>query len=56
MLADPDRTVTGIAYRLGYSDVASFVRSFRARTGLTPTAFRAARRGRKPVQTVDRAL
>jgi AraC-like DNA-binding protein len=56
MLADRDRTVTEVAYRLGYGDVASFVRCFRARTGLTPTAFRARRRGRKPVQTVDRTL
>jgi AraC-like DNA-binding protein len=55
MLADPNRTVTEIAYRLGYGDVASFVRSFRARTGLTPTAFRARRRSRKSVQTPGRA-
>jgi AraC-like DNA-binding protein len=33
-------SVTQIAYRLGYSDVASFVRSFRGQTGRTPTSFR----------------
>jgi len=36
MLADGETSVTQIAYRLGYTDVASFVRSFRAQTGRTP--------------------
>jgi AraC-like DNA-binding protein len=36
LLADGDLSVTQIAYRLGYTDVASFVRSFRAQTGRTP--------------------
>jgi AraC-like DNA-binding protein len=40
LLADRATSVTQIAYRLGYSDVASFVRSFKARTGRTPTSFR----------------
>jgi AraC-like DNA-binding protein len=34
-------SVTQIAYRLGYTDVASFVRSFRAQTGRTPGSLRA---------------
>jgi AraC-like DNA-binding protein len=33
-------SVTQIAYRLGYTDVASFVRSFRAQTGRTPGSLR----------------
>jgi len=41
MLAEGDQSVTRIAYRLGYSDVASFIRSFRDRTGQTPGAWRA---------------
>ncbi len=36
LLAQGDLSVTLIAYRLGYTDVASFVRSFRAQTGRTP--------------------
>ena len=40
MLSEPDTTVTRIAYRLGYADVASFVRSFRRETGQTPTGYR----------------
>jgi AraC-like DNA-binding protein len=39
-LAEGDLSVTQIAYRLGYTDVASFVRSFRARTGGTPGSLR----------------
>jgi AraC-like DNA-binding protein len=35
-------SVTQVAYRLGYTDVASFVRCFRAQTGVTPGTFAAA--------------
>jgi AraC-like DNA-binding protein len=41
MLADGTLSVTQIAYRLGYGDVTSFVRSFRAQTGHTPGSLRA---------------
>jgi AraC-like DNA-binding protein len=41
MLAEGNLSVTQIAYRLGYTDVASFVRSFRAQTGHTPGSVRA---------------
>jgi AraC-like DNA-binding protein len=40
MLAVGDLSVTQVAYRLGFTDVASFVRSFRARTGRTPGSLR----------------
>jgi AraC-like DNA-binding protein len=40
MLTEGSLSVTQIAYRLGYTDVASFVRSFRAQTGRTPGSFR----------------
>jgi AraC-like DNA-binding protein len=39
LLAIGDQSVTRIAYRLGYSDVASFIRSFRSRTGYSPGAW-----------------
>lgn len=41
LLLKGDLSVTQIAYRLGYTDVASFVRSFRAQTGRTPGSLRA---------------
>jgi AraC-like DNA-binding protein len=41
LLAEGDLSVTQIAYRLGYTDVASFVRCFRAQTGRTPGSLRA---------------
>jgi AraC-like DNA-binding protein len=41
LLADGALSVTQIGYRLGYSDVTSFVRSFRAQTGRTPGSLRA---------------
>ena len=40
LLTKGDQSVTRIAYRLGYSDVASFIRSFRGRTGRTPGVWR----------------
>jgi AraC-like DNA-binding protein len=40
LLADGAASVTQIAYRLGYTDVASFIRSFKARTGRSPGALR----------------
>jgi AraC-like DNA-binding protein len=46
LLAAGKESVTRIAYRLGYSDVASFIRCFRGRTGVTPAALRGRRSGR----------
>ena len=40
MLVEGGLSVTQVAYRLGYTDVASFVRSFRAQTGRTPGSLR----------------
>ncbi len=44
MLRAGDLSVTQVAYRLGYGDVASFVRSYRNRTGRTPGAVARGRR------------
>ena len=41
LLAEGNLSVTQIAYRLGYTDVASFVRGFRTQTGRTPGSLRA---------------
>jgi AraC-like DNA-binding protein len=46
LLQEGELSVTQVAYRLGYGDVASFVRSFRRRTGRTPGAVSAHTRGR----------
>jgi AraC-like DNA-binding protein len=40
MLGNPGMTVTDVAQRLGYSDVAHFSRAFRRITGVTPKAYR----------------
>ncbi len=49
LLREGDLSVTQVAYRLGFSDVASFVRSYRNRTGRTPgTLAAAARAARRP--------
>jgi len=45
MLRDGRHSVTQVAYRLGYSDVASFIRSFSDQTGRTPGAYAARRSG-----------
>jgi len=47
LLTKGDQSVTRIAYRLGYSDVASFIRSFSGQTGRTPGAWRARASGRR---------
>lgn len=41
MLADPDQSISQIAYRLGYTDVANFSHAFSAMAGMSPRAYRA---------------
>lgn len=40
LLAQPDLSVTEIAFRLGFGDTSAFSAAFRKRTGTTATAFR----------------
>ena len=40
MLLDSDMSVGDISHKLGYSTPSNFVRSFKARSGMTPTQFR----------------
>ncbi len=40
LLADPQQSITQIAYRLGYGDVANFSHAFRAQCGLSPRGYR----------------
>ena len=44
-LAEPDGSVTEIAYDAGFGDLSNFVRSFRRAAGMSPGAFRRAARG-----------
>lgn len=44
-LADRDRSVSEIAWLLGYQEVSSFTHAFRRWTGMTPREFRPPRRG-----------
>ncbi len=40
LLGEPGRTITAIAYELGYSDAANFTRAFRRMSGRSPSAWR----------------
>ena len=42
LLAEPGRSITDIAYDVGFGDLSNFVRSFRRAAGLSPGAFRKA--------------
>lgn len=39
MLKNPAKNISDIAFELGYSDVAAFSKSFRGKTGLSPSEF-----------------
>lgn len=46
-LADSDSSILELCYRCGFNDISYFYKVFRARTGMTPRAWRLARRGEK---------
>src|SRR5260221_1409020 len=45
LLADDDRSVTDIAYDVGFGDLSNFVRTFHRAAGVSPRKFREASRG-----------
>jgi len=49
LLVDADRSVTEIAYAVGFEDLSNFVRSFRRAAGVPPTAFQRAARGDRKI-------
>ena len=49
LLAEPARSVTGIALDVGFDDLSNFVRSFRRAAGVSPSAFRRASRGDRKI-------
>jgi AraC-like DNA-binding protein len=49
LLAEDARSVTDIAYQVGFTDLSNFVRSFHRAAGVSPGGFRKAARGDRAV-------
>jgi AraC-like DNA-binding protein len=49
LLADPERSITDIAYDVGFADVSNFVRTFHRAAGVSPRGFRKAARGDRKI-------
>ncbi len=49
LLADNDRSVTDVAYDVGFGDLSNFVRTFHRAAGVSPLRFRQASRGMRKI-------
>ena len=49
LLADPTRSVTDVAFDVGFADLSNFVRTFRRAAGVSPRAFRKAATGERKI-------
>jgi AraC-like DNA-binding protein len=49
LLADEDRSITAIAYDVGFGDLSNFVRTFHRAAGVSPLKFRQASRGMRNI-------
>ena len=49
LLADEDRSITDIAYDVGFGDLSNFVRTFHRAAGVSPLQFRQASRGNRKI-------
>ena len=49
LLADKERSVTDIAYDVGFSDLSNFVRTFRRAAGVSPRGFRKLAKGERNI-------
>lgn len=49
LLVDPARSITDIAFDVGFADVSNFVRTFRRAAGVSPRGFRRAARGDRKI-------
>lgn len=49
LLADEERSITGIALDAGFADLSNFVRTFHRAAGVSPTGFRRAARGDRKI-------
>jgi len=47
LLADEDRSITDIAFDVGFGDLSNFVRTFRRAAGMSPRGFRRAAKGER---------
>jgi AraC-like DNA-binding protein len=49
LLADEERSITDIAYDVGFGDLSNFVRTFHRAAGVSPLKFRQASRGMRKI-------
>ncbi len=49
LLADEDRSITDVAYDVGFGDLSNFVRTFHRAAGVSPGKFREASRGMRKI-------
>jgi AraC family transcriptional regulator len=49
LLADPARSVTDVAFDVGFQDLSNFVRTFRRAAGVSPRAFRNCAKGERKI-------
>ena len=49
LLADPARSVTDVAYDVGFADLSNFVRTFRRAAGVSPRMFRKCAKGERKI-------
>ena len=49
LLADEDRSITNVAYDIGFGDLSNFVRTFHRAAGISPLKFRQASRGDRKI-------
>jgi AraC-like DNA-binding protein len=49
LLADPDISITDVAYDVGFGDLSNFVRTFHRAAGISPRRFRQASRGLRKI-------
>jgi AraC-like DNA-binding protein len=49
LLVEEERSITDIAYDVGFADLSNFVRSFRRAAGVSPRGFRRAARGERKI-------
>ncbi len=49
LLTDEERSITDIAYDVGFGDLSNFVRTFRRAAGVSPLKFRQASRGKRKI-------
>jgi len=49
LLTDPARSITDVAFDVGFADLSNFVRTFRRAAGVSPRAFRKAAKGERKI-------